>query len=120
MNVKDFQALMKSLFFKRDSSRGVMKTFAWFVEEVGELAHELRQFAERENEMRVNSSHENENNTQGLAIERKNLEDEFADVFAWLCSLANLTGVDLELASRAKYPGICSKCGNNPCTCKST
>jgi NTP pyrophosphatase (non-canonical NTP hydrolase) len=45
----------------------------WFVEEVGELSTALV--------------------TQE---DRKNMEEEFADVFAWLCTLANITDIDLE------------------------
>jgi NTP pyrophosphatase (non-canonical NTP hydrolase) len=33
----------------------------------------------------------------------KNLEEEFADVFAWLCTLANINDVDLAAAIEAKY-----------------
>jgi len=46
----------------------------WFVEEVGELATAL-----------ANDDTENKN-------------EEFADVFAWLCTLANIAEVDLEKA----------------------
>jgi len=52
----------------------------WFIEEVGELATAL--------------ASEDENNK----------EEEFADVFAWLCTLANISDVDLEKAC-AKYTG---------------
>ena len=51
----------------------------WFVEEVGELATAL---------------HEND---------PKNREEEFADVLAWLCTLANISGVDLTKAIQEKY-----------------
>ncbi|MHA1681069.1 MAG: MazG nucleotide pyrophosphohydrolase domain-containing protein [Promethearchaeota archaeon] len=100
MDINDFQGLMKNLFIKRDSERGTMETFSWFVEEVGELAHELRQFNHDESR------------------DRKKLEGEFADVLAWLCSLANLTGVDLQRVATEKYPGKCPKCGSLPCSCK--
>ncbi len=102
MEIRQFQELMKTLFFDRDTERGSMKTFAWFVEEVGELAHELRQLE------------------AGKLESNDAIEQEFGDVFAWLCSLANLTGVDLEAAAIAKYPGLCSKCGKNPCECDAT
>jgi NTP pyrophosphatase (non-canonical NTP hydrolase) len=36
------------------------------------------------------------------ADQRANLEEEFADVLAWLTTLANINGVDLERAL-AKY-----------------
>jgi NTP pyrophosphatase (non-canonical NTP hydrolase) len=35
--------------------------------------------------------------------DRANLQEEFADVFAWLCTLANINDVDLAGAVSAKY-----------------
>nr|MDO8113728.1 MazG nucleotide pyrophosphohydrolase domain-containing protein [Candidatus Sigynarchaeota archaeon] len=102
MDIRQFQGLMKTLFFERDTERGTMKTFAWFVEEVGELAHELRQL------------------DAGKATDKASVEQEFGDVLAWLCSLANLAGIDLEQAAAAKYPQKCSKCGKSPCECDAT
>ncbi len=102
MDIRQFQGLMKTLFFERDTERGMMKTFAWFVEEIGELAHELRQLDAKK------------------VTDKASVEQEFGDVFAWLCSLANLARIDLEKAALAKYPQKCSKCGKNPCECDAT
>ena len=44
-------------------------------------------------------------------------EKEFADVIAWLASLANITGIDLERATINKYNGKCPKCQQSPCKC---
>jgi NTP pyrophosphatase (non-canonical NTP hydrolase) len=46
------------------------------------------------------------------------IEEEMADVFAWLCSLANLLGVDLSQALLKKYPDVCYRCRKAPCQCK--
>ena len=100
MDVKEFQELMKKLYLARDTTRGTWKTFSWFIEEIGELSEALRKAKEDPKQ------------------DFKGLEDEFADVFAWLCSLANLVNVDLEKAINEKYPGKCLKCNNNPCSCK--
>ena len=35
--------------------------------------------------------------------DRANLEEEFADVIAWLCTLANISDVDLANALERKY-----------------
>jgi NTP pyrophosphatase (non-canonical NTP hydrolase) len=51
------------------------------------------------------------------ADNKKALEDEFADVIAWLVSLANVAGVDLEKAALNKYDNKCPKCGYMPCQC---
>jgi len=45
------------------------------------------------------------------------LQEEFADVIAWLASLANITGIDLEKAALKKYDNKCPKCGHSPCEC---
>lgn len=68
-------------------------TFRWLVEETGELARAMRKG------------------------DRPNLEEEFADVFAWLSSLATLEGIDMEAAC-AKYANGCPKCHGIPCKCK--
>ena len=94
MRIKEFQEQIESLYFEKDAKRGVEKTFIWFIEEVGELARCLL--------------HGNDKN---------HLKAEFADVFAWLTTLASLTDVDLEEAIR-KYGQGCPKCNNSPCKCK--
>ena len=47
----------------------------------------------------------------------ENLVHEFGDVLAWLGSLANLEGVDLEEAA-SRYASGCPKCGSSPCRCE--
>ncbi len=93
MEIHEFQEMMKRLYFKRDSERGINGTFNWLVDEIAELGEELK-------------------GTDRLATEK-----EFADVIAWLASLANIMGIDLEKAALAKYPGKCPKCQSSPCAC---
>ncbi len=78
MQIRDFQDLIARKYKERDTERGVSRTFLWFIEEVGELATAL------------------------AGEDRENQAEEFADVFAWLCTLANITDIDLEDACR-KY-----------------
>lgn len=96
MHIQEFQDMMKRIYFHRDSQRGKVGTYEWLKEEVAELGGAL-----------------NEN-------DRNAVENEFADVLAWLASLANVVKVDLEKAALAKYPGRCPKCGNKPCVCISS
>ena len=74
MTIRQFQDFIRRKYHARDSERGTPGTFLWFVEEVGELASAL--------------GGDNE----------ANKEEEFADVLAWLCTLANINGVDLTRA----------------------
>jgi NTP pyrophosphatase (non-canonical NTP hydrolase) len=78
MQIREFQRLIARKYKKRDKERGVPRTFLWFIEEVGELATAL------------------------ASRDQANTEEEFADVFAWLCTLANITDVNLEKAC-SKY-----------------
>ncbi len=78
MDIREFQELIARKYKATDQERGVPRTFLWFIEEVGELATAL------------------------AGTDKANTEEEFADVFAWLCTLANITDVDLEKAC-AKY-----------------
>lgn len=88
-----FQALIERIYLERDSARGAQGTLLWFVEEVGELVRAIRRG------------------------ERENLEEEFADVYAWLATLASLHGLDLDAMGRSKYAAGCPKCRSAPCAC---
>ena len=74
MHINEFQNMMKRIYFHRDSKRGMDGTLDWLEDEVKELKEVL-----------------NENDT--IAI-----KNEFADVLAWLASLANIVKIDLEKA----------------------
>jgi NTP pyrophosphatase (non-canonical NTP hydrolase) len=93
MHICEFQKLMRRLYFHRDSERGSAKTYDWLVDEVEELGEALK------------------------TSNRKAIESEFADVIAWLASLANVVNVDLEKAALNKYDNKCPKCGQAPCRC---
>ncbi len=94
MTVGEFQRLIDATFGAKDRGRGLEGTFMWFTEEVGELSRALRR------------------NVRGPP-----LETEFADVLAWLSTLASIAGVDLEAAALAKYGGGCPRCRAIPCRC---
>jgi NTP pyrophosphatase (non-canonical NTP hydrolase) len=93
MQLSEFQRHIERIYYRRDEARGLEGTYMWFVEEVGELATALR--------------------TPGRA---QDLADEFADVLAWLATLASISGVELEDAI-GKYAGGCPGCGHTPCDC---
>jgi NTP pyrophosphatase (non-canonical NTP hydrolase) len=93
MSLGEFQRRIKVLFGDKDARRGVEGTFMWFMEEVGELSAALRSGPKEE-----------------LAL-------EFADVLAWLVTLANIAEVDLDAAVEAKYGRGCPKCVRTPCVC---
>ena len=93
MHIRDLQAMMRRIYFDRDSKRGTAGVYSWLVEEVGELGEAMK-----------------ENNVN-------NMENEFADVLAWLASLANVLNIDLEKATKTKYDNKCPKCGSSPCKC---
>ena len=42
MTIEAFQKQIEAIYYERDAERGVPLTFTWFVEEVGELAKEIR------------------------------------------------------------------------------
>ncbi|MDQ3210264.1 MAG: pyrophosphohydrolase [Actinomycetota bacterium] len=92
MQLSDLQSKMRDTYLERDAQRGRDATFRWLVEEVGELAKSLR------------------------TGDRANLEHEFGDVLAWLASLANIEGIDLEAAAE-RYATGCPRCSETPCGC---
>lgn len=79
MHIAEFQEQIRQRYGRRDEERGAAATFMWFIEEVGELATALH------------------------GDDMTNRREEFADVFAWLCTLANISGVDLSQAIEEKY-----------------
>ena len=98
MTIAEFQKLIRDRYYKTDAARGAAATFLWFSEEVGELAQAL-------------GKHE-----RGDPVAAE-LQDEFADVLAWLSTLASISGVDLEQAALGKYAEGCPRCGKTPCNC---
>jgi NTP pyrophosphatase (non-canonical NTP hydrolase) len=95
MHIREFQQLINQMYSDKDRARGAAKTFLWLTEEFGELAQAI---AKRD--------------------DPENLKEEFADVLAWLVTLANVEGVDLEEAIR-KFTDGCPGCGKMNCDCQS-
>ena len=93
VSLADFQLLIRNMYLEKDLARGVEGTFLWLMEEVGELATALR---------------------AGTHEERLG---EFADVLAWLTTIANVSGVDLSEAVTRKYGSGCPGCGQFVCVC---
>ena len=85
---------MRRIYLERDRARGVEGTLTRTFDELKELRDAI----------------ENKESTTTIA-------DEVADVFAWLCSLANLLEIDVSDAFYKKYSNVCSKCKNSPCDC---
>jgi len=81
MTIHEFQELIRTRYFASDNARGTSGTFLYLAEEFGELATAL--------------ANNNRPNRPPSDAEKLNLEEEFADVLAWLATLANINGVDL-------------------------
>jgi NTP pyrophosphatase (non-canonical NTP hydrolase) len=93
MDISEFQRMMHQLYFHHDAKRGAEGTYQWLLQEVEELGEAIK------------------------GTDKRALEDEFADVLAWLASLANVLNINLEKAATAKYNQKCPKCEKMPCEC---
>jgi len=93
VSLADFQNLIRGMYHEKDVARGIDGTFMWLMEEVGELAAALREGTPEEQAA------------------------EFADVLAWLTTIANVADVDLSAAVKKKYGSGCPGCGALACTC---
>ena len=93
LSISDFQRLIYKMYVEKDVERGFAGTFMWLIEEVGELSTALRSGSKKEQ------------------------EEEFADVLAWLTTIANVVGVDLNKALVDKYGSGCPGCGKLVCEC---
>ena len=93
MTVEELQQLIERMYSEKDRERGTAPTFLWFCEEIGELAAALADGSPEEKAA------------------------EFADVLAWLTTLANINNVNLTAALETKYGKGCPGCGHYVCTC---
>lgn len=93
ISLRDFQQLIREMYLEKDVARGVDGTFMWLMEEIGELASALREGT------------------------REQCAEEFADVLAWLTTIANVVDVDLSAALAQKYGSGCPGCGQLVCRC---
>src|SRR6187401_2348612 len=93
LTISALQTIILQMYDAKDAARGDAATFLWLTEEFGELATALRSGSDEE-----------------LAL-------EMADVLAWLVTLANIRGIDLEAAVARKYGVGCPGCQAIPCVC---
>ena len=93
LTISALQTIILQMYGEKDAARGDAATFLWLTEEFGELATALRSGTPEE------------------------LAQEMADVLAWLATLANVRGVDLEEAVWRKYGRACPGCHAVPCAC---
>ena len=94
LSLRDLQSLIETMYSRKDEARGVDGTFMWLMEEIGELAAALRDETPKDE-----------------------LAAEFADVLAWLATIANVAGINLTEAIRLKYGNGCPGCGKMVCEC---
>jgi len=93
MEIRDFQSLIDKMYSDKDRARGPSGTFMWMIEEIGELASAIAEGTDQDK------------------------REEFADVLAWLFTLANVENIDLTEALEAKYGTGCPGCGKMVCSC---
>ncbi|MGL4593509.1 MAG: MazG nucleotide pyrophosphohydrolase domain-containing protein [Thermoguttaceae bacterium] len=93
ITLRDFQQLIRKMYYEKDAQRGAEPTFLWLMEEVGELAAAVR------------------------CGSKENRHEEFADVLAWLSTIANILDIDLTEAVMKKYGAGCPGCGKLVCVC---
>ena len=108
VTLTDFQRLIRNMYYEKDLGRGVSGTFMWLMEEVGELSTALRETSSVDCKLIEPAE---------MDRRRQNLQAEFADVLAWLATIANLVGVDLNTAIQMKYGSGCPGCEQFICVC---
>ena len=93
MTLDELQQLIDRMYSRKDEARGVKGTFMWLMEEIGELSAALRESPKDE------------------------IANEFADVLAWLATIANVADINLSKAVQLKYGNGCPGCGLMVCGC---
>jgi NTP pyrophosphatase (non-canonical NTP hydrolase) len=94
ITIREFQQLIREMYYDKDVARGIDGTFMWLMEEIGELASALR------------------------SGDHQNTSEEFSDVLAWLATIANVANVDLSEAINRKYGAGCPGCNQFTCRCR--
>ena len=94
MDTKEAQDLIRRIYLERDKDRGMERTLLRTFQELAELSDAISK-------------------DRGM----ESIENEVADVFAWVISIANLLEIDLGDALLNKYNNACSRCGKTPCEC---
>ena len=92
MTLAELQDIIERTYGDRDRERGVAPTVAWLAEEIGELAQAVR---------------------KGTPEQQAH---EFADVLAWVATLANQMNINLTDAV-SRYSSGCPTCRSLPCQC---
>lgn len=92
MDFRTLQDVIERTYGDRDRARGTAATVAWLAEEIGELAQAVR---------------------KGSPAQQLH---EFGDVVAWVATLANQVGIDLDEAA-SRYANGCPRCASLPCSC---
>ena len=96
------------MYQEKDQARGIPATFLWLTEEIGELASALRE---------TSPEQQAEVGDDEFVRRRANLAAEFADVLAWLATIANVAEIDLAAAIADKYGSGCPGCRQLVCVC---
>jgi NTP pyrophosphatase (non-canonical NTP hydrolase) len=102
MHLEEWQKLIEKIYYEKDKKRGLAWSYAWIVEEIGELGAELRKLDLQEEDKSTTMAH---------------LHEEFADCLAWLSTLASIAGIKLEDV-KERYENGCPYCHTVPCSCK--
>ena len=93
MELKEIQEVIWKTYKHHDTRRGLQKTLEWFVTETYELTKAIEKG------------------------DKEEIEEEIADTLAWLISVTNLLGIDIERSFLRRYGDGCPKCGSSPCKC---
>ncbi len=107
VSIRKFQSLIREMYYEKDVARGIPGTFMWLMEEVGELSSALRETSQMDQAA----------DPEAYQAKRENLKLEFADVLAWLTTIANVANIDLDEAIMEKYGSGCPGCQQFACVC---
>lgn len=94
----DYQQFHRDLDVNKGFDPDLFFNYACFLEEVGEVAQELKQVRFRADKLAREGLSQQAALQEALVERRDSLSDELADLLAYIFKLANLTHIDLETA----------------------
>lgn len=101
--VKEWCGHLDAVYGKKNRERGINYAHSRLSEEVGEVvsAQLIEVYDQRHT----------------LTEVRQTVSREFADVFAWIFSIAGILEIDLDSVLEDRYPKVHHRCGQRPCNC---
>lgn len=110
-NLLEWVGMFAHIYHDINKNTGRLQMLGHFMEELGEVCEIIRFHLTLDEDL------ERWNVTLSRTDIEKLLPQEFADLFAWLCGLANSMGIEIDAFMKDIYQPNCPECAKPVCEC---